>query len=118
MKHLVIVDDDPAMQDAFNLIFERAGYAVTIYANGNALLHASFPLPDAILLDRQLSGADGIDICRTLKQRAKTKNIPIIMLSASPHVEQLALQAGADDFVEKPFKLKELLQMVERLIAD
>jgi DNA-binding response OmpR family regulator len=112
MKRIIIVDDDPAIQDVFRLIFQRAGYEVMGYPNGDSLLQGDFMMPDVIILDKQLSGADGLDICRVLKQRETTKEIPIIMLSASPHVQQLALQAGADGFLEKPFALKDLLDKV------
>lgn len=114
MKQIIIVDDDPAIQDAFRLILERAGYAVTVYNNGSPLLRDDFITPSLIILDRQLSGADGLDVCRILKRRAATKEVPIIMLSASPYIQRLALEAGANDFLEKPFKLKELMQLVEK----
>lgn len=116
MKHILIVDDDPGIQDAFRLILERAGYAVTVYDNGNPLFQDDFTPPDIFILDKQLSGADGLDICRLLKQRELTQHIPVIMLSASPHIYQLAKDAGADDFLEKPFKLKELLEMIKQYV--
>ena len=116
MKRVIIVDDDPAIQDAFRLILERAGYAVTVYHNGTALLEGDFTPPDLIILDKQLSGADGLDICRILKQREATKHIPVIMLSASPYIQWPAREAGADDFLEKPFKLKELMEMIQKYV--
>jgi DNA-binding response OmpR family regulator len=114
MKKIIVVDDDPAIQDAFRLIFTRAGYQVTVYSNGQALLTGNFEHPDILILDKQLSGADGLDICRLLKQKAETKHIPIIMLSASPHIQRLFKAAGANDFLEKPFKLKDLLDIVKK----
>jgi len=114
MKSIIIVDDDPGIQDAFCRILARAGYAVTVYANGQRLLSGDFTLPDVFMLDRQLSGADGLDICRFLKQQPRSRNIPVIMLSASPHIEPLALEAKADAFLEKPFKVNDLLEMLEK----
>jgi CheY-like chemotaxis protein len=116
MKHIIMVDDDPAIRDAFGLIMERAGYTVTAFTNGSPLLGDDLVLPDLIVLDKQLSGADGLEICRVLKQRAATRHVPIIMLSASPHIQRLAKEAGAEDFLEKPFTLKDLLEMVKRYI--
>lgn len=114
MKQIIIVDDDPPIQDAFRLIFERAGYGVTIYENGNALLRNDFSLPDIFILDKQLSGADGLHICHRLKQQETTRHIPVIILSASPHIHRMAKDAGANDFLEKPFSLKDLLEMVKK----
>lgn len=116
-KRIIITDDDPAVQDAFRLILERAGYDVEIFANGQPLLSGDFVRPDLIILDRQLSGVDGLDICRHLKGEEDTRNIPVIMLSASPHIDRMARAAGADDFIEKPFRMRHLLDAVSRHLA-
>jgi DNA-binding response OmpR family regulator len=116
MKHIIITDDDASMRDIFQLILQRAGYIVTCYSDGEILLSNRFELPDLFILDKQLSGVDGLDICRFLKSQESTKNVPIIIISASPYVAQLANEAGADDFIEKPFKTKELLAMAEKYI--
>ena len=118
MKQVILVDDDPAIQDAFGLVLRGAGYGVTIYSNGHALLNNAFIAPDLIVMDKQLSGADGIDICRSLKQDPATKGIPIIMMSASPHIQRLAEEAGSDDFLEKPFRLHVLLDLVVKTLGE
>jgi CheY-like chemotaxis protein len=114
MKHIIIADDDQSMRDIFELIFKRAGYTVTIYSGGDVLLSNEFTLPDLFILDKQLSGVDGLDVCRFLKSQESTRNIPVIIISASPYVAQLAREAGADAFIEKPFKTKDLLAMAEK----
>ena len=116
MKRIIMVDDDPAIQDAYCRILEQDGYAVTVYINGQPLLTGNFDLPDLIILDKQLSGADGLDIYRYLKQQQSTKALPTNMLSASPQIQSLALQAGADDFLEKPFNYLDLLNIIKRHI--
>jgi len=116
-KRIIITDDDPAVQDAFRLILERAGYEVEIFSNGQPLLTGEFQRPDLIILDRQLSGVDGLDICRHLKGAAETQDIPIIMLSATPQVDRLARAAGADDFIEKPFKMRQLLEAIKKQLV-
>lgn len=116
-KRIIITDDDPGVQDAFRLILERAGYEVEIFSNGQPLLTGQFQRPDLIILDRQLSGVDGLDICRHLKGQAETRDIPVVMLSASPHIDRLARAAGADDFIEKPFKMRHLLDVVRERLA-
>lgn len=117
MKLIMIVDDDLAIQDAYGRALEKAGYRVVVCASGHELLRNEFAIPDVLILDKQLSGADGIDICRWLKTQERTRHIPVIMLSASPHIQVPALQAGADAFLEKPFRLRELMQLLEQFTA-
>lgn len=116
MKHIIVVDDDAAVRDAFCMILVEAGYAATAYPDGQMLIRNDFTIADAIIIDKQLTGADGLDICRLLKSQANTRHVPIIVVSASPMVHKLALAAGADDFLEKPFKMTTLLQMVNKHI--
>src|SRR5689334_4092856 len=116
MKQIIVADDDASMRDIFQLILKRAGYMVTSFSDGEILLGNNFELPDLFILDKQLSGVDGLDVCRFLKEQESTKEIPVIIISASPYVAKLASEAGADDFIEKPFKTKELLAMAEKYI--
>lgn len=115
MKKIIFADDDPTIQDVINLIFEGQ-YDVFIYSRGDALLANDFVVPDLFLLDRQLAGVDGLEICRFLKGQDRTRNIPVIMISATPHITKLAKEAGADATVEKPFPIQELRQTIALLI--
>jgi len=115
-QHLIIADDDPGIQDVFQLIFERAGYSIEIFSNGRQLMNNYFEVPDAFILDKQLSGIDGLDICRFLKSQERTKNVPVIMLSANPAIGDGAKEAGADDYLEKPFKIHDLLAMINKYV--
>lgn len=111
-----MTDDDVSIREIFKIIFERANYEVNLLPDAEDLLSNNFVSPDLILLDRQLSGYDGLDVCRFLKGQQNTKNIPIIIISASPDIGKLAKNAGADYFVEKPFQVNYLLEVVERFI--
>jgi DNA-binding response OmpR family regulator len=113
MKKIIIVDDDPAIQDAFKLIFPRDIFELTVFANALPVLNSHFEPPDIFILDKQLSGVDGLDLCRFIKKRIDTKNVPVIILSASPNITQLAMDAGADDILEKPFRIQRLREMVD-----
>ena len=117
MKRIILADDDLGILEVSILIFERAGYEITVFPDGTPLLNNDFERPDIFILDKQLSGVDGLDICRFLKTQDSTKNVPVIMLSASPHISRSAQLAGADDFLEKPFKMKELRDMVAKHVA-
>ena len=115
-KKILINDDDEGVRDIFKLIFERAGYDVNIYEEAVSILKNDFTNPDLFLLDRQLSGQDGLKVCKFLKSQLATKHIPVIIVSATPGIGELAQQAGADDFIEKPFQIKDLLEVVEKWI--
>jgi CheY-like chemotaxis protein len=115
MKKILFADDDPMIQDVINLILED-DYDLTILTRGEPLLRNEFIVPDLFLLDRQLSGLDGLEICRFLKGQESTKNIPVIMISATPGIATLALSAGADNVIEKPFPIRTLRQMIARYI--
>ncbi len=115
-KKILITDDDEGVQDIFKLIFERAGYDVQVYGEAMSILENNYIHPDLFVLDRQLSGQDGLKVCRFLKSQNTTKNIPVIIVSATPGIGKLAEEAGADDFIEKPFQIKDLLSVVEKWI--
>jgi DNA-binding response OmpR family regulator len=111
-KRILVVDDDPGIQDIFSIIFEKAGFIIDIKKDGEDLLKNKFTLPDLFLIDKQLSGYSGLDVCRHLKSQNNTKNIPVIMISAAPNIGALSQEAGADSYIEKPFEVKDLLRLV------
>lgn len=117
MKHIIIADDDPGIQDVLALILKRAGYEAVIFNNAEPILDNRFNEPDIFIIDKQLQNADGLDVCRFLKNRETSANTPVIIFSASGRVNEQAKTAGADDFLEKPFKIKTLLEMIEKHTA-
>ena len=115
-KRILIADDDEGIVDALTMILEITGYDVESTYNGGEVLNAVERKPDLILLDIWLSGYDGRDICKALKNNPTLKDIPVLMISASRDIKQSALDAGANDFMEKPFEMDVLLERVGRLI--
>jgi CheY-like chemotaxis protein len=81
---------------------------------GEAVLAIKEDLPDLILLDIWMAGIDGREICKHLKNQSLTKYIPIILISANSDTEEIAKQAGADDFICKPFDMDNFLQKVAK----
>ncbi|MDN5285859.1 MAG: response regulator [Mucilaginibacter sp.] len=114
----MIADDDPGIVDAVEIILDFEGYQVSSTVNGATLLDMQTGFPDLLLLDIWMSGFDGRDICRELKQKKNTQGIPIIMISASRDIERSAYEAGADDFLAKPFDINELLSKIRNLLKD
>lgn len=117
-KKIIIADDDPGILDAIGILLEFEGYEVCSTPNGTNLLTMKDELPDLVLLDIWMSGVDGRDICRKLKQQPDTRNIPVVLLSASKDIERSAIEAGADDFLAKPFEITDLLKKIERYLSN
>lgn len=115
---ILIVDDDESIRDIFPFIFTLADYKLDIRANGDDLFQLTAPYPDLFLIDKQLSGVNGLDICRWLKANPSTAHIPVIMISASPDIARLSEEAGADASIEKPFEVPELRALVRRVIYE
>ena len=115
---LVVEDDEPIAElIAHNL--SREGYRVTCYTSGEKLLlHAGSEPPDLILLDLMLPGADGLEICRLLREDEATRQIPIIMVTARGEEADIVrgLECGADDYVVKPFSPRVLRARVEAVL--
>lgn len=113
-KKIMIADDDVGIVELLTLMLKHEGYEVCSTFNGATLLDIDTAFPDLILLDICMPGVDGRDICKSLKQKELTKGIPIIMISASDDVERSVMDAGANDFLAKPFDIKELLKKIEK----
>ncbi|MCM8557663.1 phosphate regulon transcriptional regulator PhoB [Sphingomicrobium sediminis] len=111
-KKLLLVEDDRALADLVTYHFDRAGYDVTRTGDGEeALILAEEITPDLILLDWMIEGISGIEVCRRLRRRQNTANLPIIMLTARGEEDDRirGLETGADDYITKPFSPKELV---------
>jgi DNA-binding response OmpR family regulator len=115
-KKIFIIDDDDSVREMLKMIFEKAGYEIEISSDGQSVYYQQREWPDLFLLDKHLLKYDGLEICRYLKSRDQTRTIPVIMLSATPGVEPLAREAGADDFMEKPFNSALLMTKVSKLL--
>ena len=113
---ILVADDDPAIVDAVQMMLELEGYEVDTTTNGETVYKIKEQFPDLLLLDIWMSGQDGREICKYLKNEPHTKDIPIIMISASRDVIDSAKKAGADDFIAKPFEMNELLAKVAHYV--
>jgi DNA-binding response OmpR family regulator len=114
-KRVLIVDDDTSILEALELTFQSFGYQTKTLASAEEILVAikSYK-PDVIILDVLLSGVDGKVVCSNLKANKEVAGIPVIMVSAHPDLRKSAESCGADDYLEKPFDLDNLIQKVEK----
>jgi DNA-binding response OmpR family regulator len=117
-KKILIADDDPAILESLQMILEMEGYEVHATPFGERVEKMSKEHPDLMFLDIWMSGVDGRNICKKIKSGRSTKEIPVIMISATHDVKKSAYDSGADDFIAKPFQLKELLSKVEKHISS
>lgn len=118
-KELIFaVEDESHIQQLIKYNLEANGYKVLSFESGESLLaECKESIPDLFLLDIMLPGIDGLEVCRQLKQNIRTKNIPIIMLTAkSEELDKvLGLELGADDYITKPFSVRELVARVKAI---
>ncbi|MEO3403711.1 response regulator [Mucilaginibacter sp. CAU 1740] len=116
-KKIMIADDDPGIVDAVEMLLEFEGYAVASTLDGaTTVSDMKQEKPDLLLLDIWMSGEDGRDICKKIKQDEAIKGIPVIMVSASRDIRESAMEAGADDFLAKPFEMNDLLNKIAHYI--
>src|SRR5207253_2530302 len=115
---ILVVDDTPRNIKVMEASLAPRGYAISGVTSGAAALHeiATQP-PDLVLLDVIMPGMDGFEVCRRLRAEPATHLLPVVMITASGDQEKVsALEAGADDFVQKPFNQAELLARVASLL--
>jgi two-component system phosphate regulon response regulator PhoB len=116
---MLLVEDDRALAELLTWHFQREDYEVVRTGDGEeALLLAEERPPDIVLLDWMIEGVSGLEVCRRLRRRPATANLPIIMLTArGEETDRIrGLDTGADDYVTKPFSPRELVARVAAVL--
>ncbi len=117
--YILIVEDDDAISALLEYNLSKDGYEVVVAADGEeALTLVSERLPDIVVLDWMLPKVSGIEVCRRLRQRTESRNVPIIMLTARGEESDRirGLDTGADDYVVKPFTMSELSARIRAVL--
>ena len=114
---ILVAEDHLDSRDALRALLEAFGYRVLVAADGRQAVEiATAEQPDLVLMDIMMPEMDGFEATRALRGDARTANMPIIAVTAMEGAQQLALQAGADDFVRKPVDIRGLVAKVNRYL--
>lgn len=113
---ILVIDDDPDIGKMLQMMLEYKGYEVI-------LLNKAFTIEeilrendiDLVILDMLIGGVNGTDVCKIIKNNKAFAHIPVLMISALPHARQTCIDAGANEFIAKPFEMQELLSNVHHL---
>ncbi len=117
--HVLVVEDEDALATLLQYNLEKEGYDVALAQDGEeALILVDERLPDLVVLDWMLPKVSGIEVCRRLRSRAETRNVPIILLTArGEETDRIrGLDTGADDYVVKPFSMSELTARIRAVL--
>jgi len=117
--HVLVVEDEDALSALLQYNLDKEGYQVTVAADGEeALVVIDEAQPDLIVLDWMLPQVSGVEVCRRLRARPETRNMPIIMLTArGEETDRIrGLDTGADDYIVKPFSMSELAARIRAVL--
>jgi DNA-binding response OmpR family regulator len=114
---ILVVDDDPDISMMLKLMLEYKGYSITILEKADEtlkiLIENNFSMA---IIDMLLSGISGTDVCADIRQNNQTASLPVLMISAHPNAKEICLQAGANDFIAKPFDMNDILFRISNLL--
>lgn len=116
---ILVIDDDPDIGLMMKMMLTYKGYSVLVLEKADEVEETlSKHKIDLIFMDMLLSGINGTDVCAEIKNNSQYKAIPLIMMSAHPDAKKICLQAGANDFISKPFDTNDLLAKVANLMKN
>ncbi len=119
MRHVLIIDDEKDIVESVEYNLAKEGYKISKAYDGiNGLEAVHKKLPDLVILDLMLPGMSGIEICKAMKADQKTSSIPVIMLTAKGEETDkiVGLEVGADDYITKPFSIRELAARIKTIL--
>ena len=120
MPHRIfIVEDEPDLRDTLSFNFENEGFKVSSFPDGEkCLTSVKKNKPDLIILDLMLPGINGLDVCREIRSKEENNDVSIIMLTAKGEEIDIIVgfELGADDYVTKPFSVRELILRVKAIL--
>lgn len=119
MKHnrVYIAEGDQPLRKRLGRALQQHRFEVTLFDSGYPLVTLMDDWPDLFLIDIELPGINGLEICKWLKSHEQSRHIPVVFLSGESYLKILAVSAQADDYVEKPVNLPELIRKIRSLLV-
>jgi DNA-binding response OmpR family regulator len=115
--NILVVDDDPDIGSMLKMMLEYKGYSVTLLRNAGQTEHQLInQATDIVILDMLIAGLNGTDVCRSIRNNPACADVPVLMISALPDARKICIDAGANDFISKPFEMELLLTKVNNII--
>lgn len=116
-KKILVVDDDPGIGEMLKTLLEFYGYDVTVIAKPGETERLILEKQiDLVMLDMLISGVNGTDVCRGIRGNSGTAETPVLMMSALHDAGEKCREAGADDFIAKPFEMDELSAKISEIL--
>ncbi len=116
---ILVIDDDPDIGNILRMTLEYKGFSTSILKSAvNCENYIKSNNISLVIMDLLISGSYGVDICRVLKADETLSSIPVIMMSAHPDAERLSMEAGADDFIAKPFDVAIVIDKVKTHLSN
>ncbi len=115
---ILIADDDPSILEAMKMMLEMFDFNVETIGDGRVISQLATIKPKLLFLDICMSGVDGRDVCKSLKANDATKDIAVVMISASCDLINSVKESGADDYLAKPFEMNDLLSKVHKYLPN
>lgn len=119
-RKIMVVDDEPDVAESVKLILEKGGYTAVVTHSGKECIEKlNMESVDLVLLDIMMPKMDGWDVCAKIKQNKKTKDLPIIFLTAKTDQVSMGLgRLASRDYIEKPFEPKDLIKRITAVIKN
>lgn len=119
MANILVVDDDPDIGTMLRMMLEFKGYNVKLVNRAGQTFDVLRQHEiDLVILDMLIAGDNGTDVCASIRSNKESANLPVMMISALPDARQSCLEAGANEFLSKPFEMQDLLAKVNGLVNN
>jgi DNA-binding response OmpR family regulator len=112
-----IAEEEEAVQQRLRDSLTRHGFSVTVFDSGYPIVTMMDNWPGVFLIDIELPGINGLEVCKWLKSHEGSRHIPVILIFSDPYLKVLANSTGADDFIEKPVVMKEVISRVKNCLV-
>ncbi len=117
-KKILIIEDDEDILEMLCYLLQDAGYELITSKDGKIVSDIKTIKPDLIICDVWVPSLKGTELCKKVKADTETKDVPFILISTAMNLPKLAMQCGADTYIQKPFQLNEMLATVESYMSD